>query len=279
MTDGRNFQCIRIRNCFDVVTLGCYNLVMKTIRAFWLCELIVVVFLSLSVFGAETTKDSPDKLRVLVVTGGHDFEHEAFFKLFSDNPDISFRAVEHPNADALLRPESAKNYDVLVVYDMHQEISEEAKGDLLAWLNHGKAFVVLHHAIASYQQWPEYSKIIGAHYYLEKTTVDGVEKARSTYQHGLHFKIHVVEPNHPVTRGVSDFEIHDETYNLFDVAKDVQTLLTTDESQSNKVIGWAKTYGPARVVYLQSGHDHFAYENPSYQQILRQAIRWAARRD
>jgi type 1 glutamine amidotransferase len=252
---------------------------MKTIRAFLHCGLIAAVLLSFSGFAAEPTKDSPRKIRVLVVTGGHDFEHDPFFKLFRDNPDIIFRAVVHPDAHALLRPESASHYDVLVVYDMHQEISEEAKGDILAWLNHGKGFVVLHHAIASYQEWPEYSKIIGGHYYLEKTTADGVEKARSTYKHGMHFKIHVVDPNHPVTRGVSDFEIHDEVYNLFDVAKDVHPLLTTDEPESNKVIGWAKTYGPARVVYLQSGHDHFAYENPNYQQILRQAIRWTARKD
>jgi hypothetical protein len=219
------------------------------------------------------------KLRVLVVTGGHEFEHDPFFKLFSDNPEITFRAVEHPQAHALLRPEAAKEFDVLVAYDMHQEISEEAKNDLLAWLEQGKGFVVLHHAIASYQRWPAYANIIGARYYLEKTTVDGVEKARSTYQHGVHFRIHVVDPAHPVTRGVKDFEIHDETYNLFDVAREVHPLLTTEEPLSNRVIGWTKTYGRARVVYLQSGHDHFAYENPDYIQILRQAIRWSANKD
>jgi len=252
---------------------------MKTLRVFSLFGLIVGTLLSFVGFAAEPGKDLPGKIRVLVVTGGHEFEHDSFIKLFADNPEISFQAVEHPNAHALLRPELAKNYDVLVTYDMHQEISDEAKGDLLAWLNRGKGFVVLHHAIASYQQWPEYSKIIGAHYYLEKATVDGVEKARSTYKHGMHFTIHVADPSHPVTRGVADFEIHDETYNLFDVAKDVHPLLTTGEPESNKLIGWAKTYGLARVVYIQSGHDHFAYENAAYQQIVRQAIRWAARRD
>jgi hypothetical protein len=219
------------------------------------------------------------KIRVLLITGGHDFEREQFFKLFSDNPEITFRAAEHPQAQALLRPDTAKDFDVLVAYDMYQEISDETKNDLLAWLKNGKGFVVLHHAIASYQHWPEYAKIIGARYYLEKTTVDGVEKPRSTYQHGVHFRIHVVDPESPVTRGVKDFDIHDETYNLFDVAKDVHPLLMTEEPLSNRVIGWAKTYGPARVVYLQSGHDPFAYENPNYQQIVRQAIRWAAKKD
>jgi len=221
---------------------------------------------------------SQDKIRVLVVTGGHDFENEPFFKLFKDNPEINYRAVEHPKAHALLKADAAKEYDVLVFYDMHQEISDEAKADFLARLKEGKGLVVLHHAIADYQRWPEYAKIIGARYYLEKTVVDGVEKARSVYKHDMHFTIHVADPKHPVTRGVKDFEIHDETYNLFDVAKGNHVLLTTDEPESNHVIGWSKTYGEARVVYLQSGHDHFAYENPNYQQILKQAIRWTARK-
>jgi type 1 glutamine amidotransferase len=223
--------------------------------------------------------NSGAKIRVLIVTGGHDFEHDQFFKIFSDNPEITFKAVEHPNAYNQLTPEAATNYDVLVAYDMYQDISEQAQADLLAWLKHSKGLVALHHAIGSYQKWPEYSKIIGARYYLQKTVVDGVEKARSIYQHDLDFTVHVVDPSHPVTRGVKDFEIHDETYNLFDVANDVHPLLTTSDPHSNKVIGWAKNYGAARVVYLQSGHDHFAYENPNYQKIVRQAIRWTAHRD
>jgi len=253
-------------------------------RSFGSLGLIVTFLFCGSAWAADSSDarqplTTGDKIRVLVVTGGHDFEHDPFLKLFSANSGITFRAVEHPNAHALLKPEPAKGWDVLVTYDMHQEITDDAKADFLARLRDGKGLVVLHHAIASYQQWPEYSKIIGARYYLEKMTVNGVEKARSTYQHGMHFTVHVVDPGHPVTRGVKDFEIHDETYNLFDVAQDVHPLLTTDEPESNKLIGWAKTYGPARVVYLQSGHDHFAYENPNYQQLLKQAIRWAAKMD
>jgi type 1 glutamine amidotransferase len=81
-----------------------------------------------------------------------------------------------------------------------------------------------------------------------------------------------------VTRGVKDFNIHDETYKWFDVFKDCHPLLTTDEPESNKVIGWAKTYEQGRVVYIQLGHDHLAYENPAFQQLVRQAIRWTAKR-
>ena len=112
-----------------------------------------------------------------------------------------------------------------------------------------------------------------------KTNINGVEKLRSGWKEGMHFRIHIADPNHPVTRGVSDFDTHDETYKWFDVAEDCHPLLTTDEPESNKVIAWAKTYEGARVFFMQCGHDHFAYENPNFQQILRQAIRWTARKD
>src|SRR5258707_15109101 len=140
---------------------------MTTMRKLLACLSTLGLLSSLSLLAADASKDASDKIRVLVVTGGHDFENDAFFKLFKDNPDITYQAVEHPNAHALLKAEAAKAYDVLVTYDMHQEITDEAKADFLARLKEGKGLVVLHHAIASYQTWPEYWKIIGARYYLE----------------------------------------------------------------------------------------------------------------
>ena len=251
---------------------------MKTMGCLFTCGFLSFLLAALLMPSAASAAEAAGKIRVLVVTGGHPFEQEPFFQVFKDNPDITFQAVEHPNAHALLKADAAQQYDVLVLYDMHQEITDEAKADFVARLKEGKGLVVLHHAIASYQKWPEYAKIIGARYYLEKTMVDGVEKPVSLWEHGVHFKLHMADPTHPVTRGIKDFEIHDETYKLFDVSSEVHPLVTTDEPKSNKVIGWWKTYGPARVVYLQSGHDHFAYENPNYQQMLRQAIQWTAQK-
>jgi type 1 glutamine amidotransferase len=252
---------------------------MKKIRFFWLCLCIAALLdMGLTSAVAQNAGQRPARIRVLVVTGGHDFERDAFLRLFQENPEITFRLVAHPGAYPLLNAASAKDYDVLVLYDMYQGITEEAKQDFVARLKEGKGLVALHHAIGSCQKWPEYAKIIGARYYLEPTEVAGVQKARSVYQHDMKFTVHIADSDHPVTEGLKDFTLHDETYNLFDVAPDNHVLLTTDEPTSNKVIGWARTYEKSRVVYLQSGHDHFAYENPNYQTLLKQAIRWVANR-
>lgn len=252
---------------------------MKNLRPLLPLVILLTLALPLLLLAAEETQPSADKIRVLLITGGHAFEKEPFLKVFRDNPDISFEAVEHPNAHAKFSGTAAKTYDVIVMYDFNQKIPDEAKADFIARLAEGKGLVVLHHAIAAYPDWPEYWKIIGARYYLQKTNVDGVEKARSAWKEGMHYRLHIADPAHPITRGLSDYEVHDETYEWFDVAKECHPLLTTEEPESNPVVAWAKTYEKARVVYMQSGHDHFAYENPNFQRVLRQAIRWTARRD
>ena len=249
---------------------------MKTSRL-WVAAVAVLLWFSLRPAGAaESSSASPGKVRVLLITGGHAFETNEFFQVFKDNPEITFQAVQHPKAYAMFKDSAASQYDVIVTYDFNQQIPDEAKTELIARLKDGKGLVVMHHAIAAYPDWPEYWKIIGAHYYLAPTVVDGVEKKRSAYEHGRHFRIHVADPQHAVTRGVKDYDIVDETYKWFDVAKDCHPLLTTEDPESNPVIAWAKTYEKARVVYMESGHDHLAYENPAFQQVLRQAIEWTA---
>jgi len=88
--------------------------------------------------------------------------------------------------------------------------------------------------------------------------------------------VRVVDPQHPVTQGLTDFVIHDETYGGYEVLPRAVPLLTTDHPESSPVLAWAGVWGRSRVVSIQLGHDHFAYENPNYRKLVSQAIRWVA---
>jgi uncharacterized protein len=197
--------------------------------------------------------------------------------VFKDNPDITFQTAEHPTAQALFKPEAAKSYDVVVMYDMWQKITDEAKADFLDLLKQGKGIVATHHCLANYQDWPEYAKIVGGRYNLPKKGVKN--PADSTFKHDVDFTVKVADAKHPITRGVSDFQIHDETYGNFTVNDDVHPLLTTDEPTSSKTICWCKKYEASRIAYLELGHDKVAYANPSYRRLVAQAIAWAAGKD
>jgi uncharacterized protein len=241
-------------------------------RTHLVAGVLVTLLLACSSPGAE-------KIRLLIMTGSHPFQTNQFFQLFKDNPGVTFQAYVHPDAQAKLRPEAAKDFDVLVLYDYWQKITDEAKADFVNFLKSGKGLLVLHHAVADYQQWPEYEKILGGRYYMQKTVVNGVEKPRSRAREGMQFKVQIADPGHPVTRGVKDFVIHDETYYGYDMRPESHVLLTTGDTNNAPNLGWANTYETARVVYLQLGHDHLAYEDPNYRQLVAQAIRWVAKQN
>lgn len=86
----------------------------------------------------------------------------------------------------------------------------------------------------------------------------------------------VAAASHPVTDGLGRFEILDEIYGGYEVLPDSNPLLTTDHPGNSPTLGWWRTHGPARVVYLQLGHDRQAYENPSYRRLLANAISWVS---
>ena len=87
---------------------------MQNIRVLFAALVLPVFCFAFVAPAAEPAQPSQGKIRVLLVTGGHGFEKEPFFKLFKDNPDITYQAVEHPNAHALFKAEAAKQYDVIV---------------------------------------------------------------------------------------------------------------------------------------------------------------------
>ena len=98
------------------------------------------------------------------------------------------------------------------------------------------------------------------------------------YQHDVDFDVVVTDKSHPITKGLGDFSIHDEIYWGFRVGADSHPLLTTTHAKAGKPLAWVRQEGKSRVVYLQLGHDHQAYENPNYRQLVARSIRWAARR-
>lgn len=234
---------------------------------------VFLIFLSLSVslFAA----CSPKPIRILVITGGHDYDTAQFNKMLGAlDENIKYQIVEFPSAFDMFRPENRAKYDVLVFYHMWQQITDNQARMLSDCIKEGKPLVALHHSICAFDNWPGYINIIGGKYFHKPTIVNGKEYPACSYIHDLHFNVKIADRKNPVTEGVPDFAIFDETYKGVYVEDGVTPLLTTDEPSSTPVIGWSKEYGKARIVTLQSGHDVPTFENPNFRKLLKQAILW-----
>jgi type 1 glutamine amidotransferase len=260
-------------------------------------------------------RDGDQGREILLVTKGHPFEREPFFAMFDEMAGVGWTHAEQPAAQALFDVRHAAPYDAFVLYDMpgirfhpdrgpdFVEPDPDFRERLLALLEAGQGMVFLHHAIAGWPAWETYADIVGGRFLYLPGTLRGEARQDSGYRHGVTHEVQVVAP-HPVTEGVPErFTITDELY-LYEVFEDdVQPLLVSDyrfEAENfysaaravrdrkmfsnegwthppgSRLIGWTRTQGNSRIVYLQCGDDPVAYANPHFRRLLRNAIFWAS---
>jgi type 1 glutamine amidotransferase len=228
--------------------------------------------------GPEENPAAKGKIRVLLTYGGHDFEQKPFFAMFDALPGVVYSKALLPESAAMLKPGLEKQCDVIVMYDMCGKFSPEEQKALVALLEQGIGVVSLHHNLGAHLGWPEFTKILGGKFLLKAETIDGKPYGPSSYEHGQQIRVTVADKRHPITRGLADFTIEDETYGKCYIAPDARVLLRTDNPKNNPSLAWVKPYGKSRVFYFQLGHDSQAWSNPAYPDILARGIRWAAGR-
>jgi len=241
----------------------------------WLCLVsLTLVFL----YPGFAEAESSNQVRILIVTGGHDFDEPGFFAMFSQIKGVNFSHVVYGQDAAMkLSPEEAKDFDAIVFYDMHQDKEPQWKG-ITQMLTQGKGMVFLHHSLWSYDgTWPEYARILGGRASSKEKVVPGASPT-STYKHGEQVRVHIADKSSPITNGLHDFTIEDETYNHYWVDPRVHVLLTTDNPTSEHKIAWSHKYDRSRVVYIELGHGPSAYENEDYRTLVRQAIFWVSKK-
>lgn len=219
---------------------------------------------------AGMVKPRPDALRVLVVTGGHDYP-TSFYTVFEGRPE--WRWTHALSSEEAFAREIVSPYDVLVLYDYSQKLGDAGKSHLRAFAEAGKGIVVLHHAICNYQDWPWWEELVGGRYLLK----DEGEWKASTYRHDVELFVKPVG-SHPIVDSVGPLQLVDETYKGMRTSPKVKPLLEIDHPDGDRYVAWVSPYEPSRVVYLQLGHDEHAHRSAAYRDLVKGAILWSAGR-
>lgn len=216
------------------------------------------------------------KIRVLIVSGGHGFKHEPFYNVFDSISSITYDTLVQPQANMLIASPEVNRYDVLVFYDMTDSIFPAQQEAYINLLKKGTSMVFLHHSLVSYQNWPEFIKILGGQYHTHPVVVNG-DTLNANYKHDVNIPVKVENRKHPVTRGIPDFEIVDEEYGDVEILPQVKPLLSTSFPKSMRYLAWINHYGNSDVIYIQLGHGPSGYSNPNFRKLIQQAIEWSAK--
>ena len=205
-----------------------------------------------------------ETFQIAIVTGQHGFQEKEFDSVFESMEGTQFVRQE---LSEFIKDPNRSRYESILFYNFHRPYPDpQAAEAILNLADRGQGLVILHHAILAFPEWPAYADICG------------IGERSFGYHPGQRIKVHVADTSHPITAGLANWEMSDETYTMKDAGDDSHTLLTVDHPKSMKIIGWSRTYRKSRVFCLQSGHDNETFSNPQFREVLNRGIRWVARR-
>jgi len=242
-------------------------------RSVFVIALICIVALSFCMAGNAVEK--PAQIKALLITGDDAPSHpwreisETTREILVKSGRFDVKVCEDP---LILESQAAlKAYDVIVftIYSQRvAELSGQAQGNLLNFVKDGKGFFVQHLATASFPKWEEFGKLCGRKWVM------------GTSGHGPRsvFEAKVVDKEHPITAGLSNFETDDELYAKLQGTGEIHVLVQADSDWSKKTepLVFTLSYGKGRVVQNAFGHDRKALMTPNVQKIIARGVEWAA---
>lgn len=256
------------------------------------------------------------KRSLLVLSGGHPYDANAFEAFLASFEGWSVRHLVHPEAEEAVANGAAADAESMLFYDMPgytfgdgeartRPPSPAFRQALLDRFANGRGAVMMHHAIAGWAEWPEWSEIVGGRFLYAPGSVRGEERLDSGYRHDVAYEARVVS-DHPITQGLPDtFAVTDELYlgevfeedvtplvraqhdfsepNFYSAAHAVAGRMFDNEGwphpPGSNLVAWAKHWGPARIAYVQCGDGPDTYNNANVRRLIANALEWTAERN
>jgi uncharacterized protein len=218
-----------------------------------------------------------EQARVLIITGvdypGHVWRQTApvLREILEQDPRLRVHIVEDPH---LIDSSALADYDVVLLHFQNWEVpapGANARENLRRFVSGGGGLVSVHFACGAWHgEWPEFERIIGRVWH---GPVGAQHDPRGP------FTVRIVDPDHPVTQGLKDFETDDELYTCLTGDAPIRVLAeaTSSVDGNNHPMAFVRTYGEGRVFLTTLGHDVKAFTSGSVPQMLRQGCLWAAR--
>ena len=237
----------------------------------------VVLFATISLQG--------DPLRIFIragikTHGPGQHDHPRFLgeytKLLQERGMTVDGAMEFPTVVQL------EKTDVIVIFAADgMRIVGEQRTNFEKYLQRGGGVMVLHDGIVSGDQHAWCKQVVGGAWIWKK---DAPNKEATRWHEG-EVGVYFTEQEHPITRGLSNFDWKDEVYNQLDMAPDIQVLATSFVDVFNiwpQLWTYEKTWAGGTVPYRAfvsiPGHEFASFETPHYRAILLRGIAWAGKR-
>ncbi|MCW9706094.1 PVC-type heme-binding CxxCH protein [Fodinibius salsisoli] len=230
-----------------------------TFTKFWgLLLSLAIITIGCQSQGKQIPDDQPRKIEVLFL--GHDSEHHnsaAYAPILASalaDDGINISYTEDP---ADLNTQNLNKYDALMLYANHDSISTSQDEALLDFVESGHGFLPIHSASFCFRNSEAFVDLVGAQF----------------KEHGTGtFTASITNKDHPITQDLQEFETWDETYVHSKHNSENRTVLMEREEEPWT---WVRTQGDGKVFYTAYGHDERTWEQPGFQELVKNGIIWS----
>ncbi|HWQ11507.1 MAG TPA: ThuA domain-containing protein [Roseiflexaceae bacterium] len=174
--------------------------------------------------------------------------------------------------DSYLDRERMHAYSLIVQIFTMSTITREQEQGLLEAIKSGVGFAGWHGGMAdAFRNNTEYQFMVGGQWVAHPGNI-------------IDYTVNIVDHDHPITAGLSDFKMHSEQYYMH-VDPHVKVLATTTFSGEHAPwiagavmpVTWTKMWGSGRVAYSSVGHVASDFDVPEARELVQRGMLWASR--
>jgi len=147
-------------------------------------------------------------------------------------------------------------------------LDADGRSALHRYVAGGGGLLVLHTGIASFEDWADWPRLTGARW----------RPGHSRHTPVKPLSVQVLDPDHPVTRGVPGLQIRDELFQRLGMVErpHLRLLASAMERGVPEPVAWVNPYGRGRVFTTTLGHGPEAWGDDGFQRLLTNALAWAS---
>jgi len=214
--------------------------------------------------GAASGQQPDGKIKLLFMRGGgHDWK--SFTPILVEVLDKTgdFDVTLTVELDDL-KAEQIKNFDVVLFYGSGRDFTDPAQEQGLNDFVRGGGGLAGIHATDAFKKSDVYWELLGG---------------RFAGHGGGKYTVYIHDKDHPITAGLEDFEIGDETYSHhYHKNACMRSLVRMDRGNERQSMAWIQQAGKGRVFNTGLGHGREAWTNPQFQRLVVRGLYWAAGR-
>lgn len=225
--------------------------------------------------GAQQARQ-PRRLLFVVETGGfhHDSTETAIPVIMTLGRTSKAFTTTVTNDASVIDADLLRNYDAVMFFTSGElPMNPVQKNALMDFIKSGKGFIGVHSATDTLYKWPEYGEMLGGYF-------DGHPWSQEV-------TINVEDPNFPGMNFLGkSFRFKEEVYQYRNWSRDkVHVLLSMDNNSvdvnrgkradKDYAMAWSKKHGKGRVLFNGLGHYPEMWNDPRFQRMLLDGIRWA----